>query len=117
VETAISFLPVWIVMFPMFMTLVIYYVEQRSEKMRNALSVGTSVVTFLSVLMLYPYMMAGEIIEYSMFQLLPNLEISFRVDILAFLWPCCPLLSGCWYLSIPSTTCVMSTAATVITRS
>ncbi|MBT9171778.1 MAG: Na(+)/H(+) antiporter subunit A [Syntrophomonadaceae bacterium] len=83
-ETAISFLPVWIVMFPMFMTLVIYYVEQRSEKMRNALSVGTSVVTFLSVLMLYPYMMAGEIIEYSMFQLLPNLEISFRVDILSF---------------------------------
>lgn len=83
-ETAVSFLPVWIVMFPMFMTLVIYYVEQRSEKMRNALSVGTSVVTFLSVLMLYPYMMAGEIIEYSMFQLLPNLEISFRVDILSF---------------------------------
>jgi multicomponent Na+:H+ antiporter subunit D len=71
-------------MFPMFMTLVIYYVEQRSEKMRNALSVGTSVVTFFSVLMLYPYMMAGEIIEYSMFQLLPNLEISFRVDILSF---------------------------------
>jgi multicomponent Na+:H+ antiporter subunit D len=84
VGTAISFLPVWIVMFPMFMTLVIYYVEQRSEKMRNALSVGTSVVTFFSVLMLYPYMMAGEIIEYSMFQLLPNLEISFRVDILSF---------------------------------
>ncbi|GFP26252.1 hypothetical protein HKBW3S25_01743, partial [Candidatus Hakubella thermalkaliphila] len=49
-----SFLPVWIVMFPMVMTVVIYYVEQQSEQMRNALAVATSVVTFLSVLALYP---------------------------------------------------------------
>ncbi len=81
---ATSFLPVWIVMFPMVMTLVIYYVEQHNERMRNALAVATSVVTFLSVLSLYPYIMAGNIVEYSMFQLLPNLEISFRVDILSF---------------------------------
>ncbi|MBS3948571.1 MAG: monovalent cation/H+ antiporter subunit D family protein [Dethiobacter sp.] len=81
---ATSFLPVWIVMFPMVMTLVIFYVEHHSEKMRNALAVATSVVTFLSVLVLYPYIMAGSIIEYNMFQLLPNLGISFRVDILGF---------------------------------
>ncbi|MDW7651253.1 MAG: monovalent cation/H+ antiporter subunit D family protein [Bacillota bacterium] len=79
-----SFLPVWIVMFPMFMTIVIYYVEQHSEKMRNALAVATSVVTFLSVVALYPTIISGEIIEYSMLELLPNLEISFRVDILSF---------------------------------
>jgi multicomponent Na+:H+ antiporter subunit D len=71
-------------MFPMFMTLVIYYVEQHSEKMRNALSVATSVVTFLSVVALYPTIMAGEIIQFSVLELLPNLEISFRVDILSF---------------------------------
>lgn len=79
-----SFLPVWIVMFPMVMTAVIYYVEQHSEKMRNALAVGTSAVTFLSVAALYPYIMAGNIIQFKMFQLLPNLDISFRVDILSF---------------------------------
>jgi multicomponent Na+:H+ antiporter subunit D len=79
-----NFLPVWIVMFPMVMTLVIYYVEQHSESMRNALAIGTSVVTFLSVCLLYPTVMSGYIIEYSMFQLLPNLDISFRVDILSF---------------------------------
>jgi multicomponent Na+:H+ antiporter subunit D len=71
-------------MFPLFMTFVIYYVEQRSEKMRNALSVATAVVTFLSVVALYPEITAGNIIEYRLFQLLPNLEISFRVDILSF---------------------------------
>ena len=79
-----SFLPVWIVMFPMIMTFVIYYVEQHSEKMRNALALATSVVTFLSVAALYPTVMAGRIIEYRMFTILPNLEISFRVDILSF---------------------------------
>ena len=79
-----SFLPVWIVMFPMIMTFVIYYVEQRSEKMRNALALLTSVITFLSVAALYPTIMAGKIIEYRMFTILPNLEISFRVDILSF---------------------------------
>ncbi|MBT9167834.1 MAG: hypothetical protein DDT19_01177 [Syntrophomonadaceae bacterium] len=79
-----SFLPVWIVMFPMVMTVVIYYVEQRSEQMRNALAVATSVVTFLSVLALYPGVMAGNIIEFELFQILPNLAISFRVDILSF---------------------------------
>jgi multicomponent Na+:H+ antiporter subunit D len=79
-----SFLPVWIVMFPMVMTLVIYYVEQHSEKMRNVLAIGTTVITFLSVCLLYPTVMAGNIIELSLFQILPNLDISFRVDILSF---------------------------------
>ncbi|WP_143753388.1 complex I subunit 5 family protein [Dethiobacter alkaliphilus] len=81
---ASSFLPVWVVMFPLVMTLVIYYVEQHSEKMRNALAVFTSVVTFLSVAALYPYIMEGNIIQFSVLELLPNLEISFRVDILSF---------------------------------
>jgi multicomponent Na+:H+ antiporter subunit D len=49
-----TFLPLWIVFFPMAMTLIIYYVEQYSEKTRNALAVLTSVVTFLSVAALYP---------------------------------------------------------------
>jgi len=81
---AMSFLPVWIVLFPLLMTLVIYYVGLHSEKRRNSLSVATTVVTFLSVVALYPEIMAGNIIEYQMFELLPNLGISFRVDILSF---------------------------------
>ena len=83
-EMASSFLPVWIVMFPLVMTLVIYYVEQHSEKMRNVLALGTSIVVFLSVAALYPHIMAGNIIQFSVLELLPNLEISFRVDILSF---------------------------------
>src|SRR5690554_2856657 len=66
------------------MTFVIYFVEKRSETLRNALFVATSVITFLSVAMLYPYVIAGEILEIQLFSLLPNLAVSFRVDILSF---------------------------------
>ena len=77
-------LPVWIAMFPIVMTFVIYFAQKRSEKLRNGLSVATSVITFLSVVLLLPYILAGEIIEVKLFSLLPNLVVSFRVDILSF---------------------------------
>lgn len=79
-----TFLPLWVVFFPMAMTLIIYYVEQYSEKTRNALAVLTSIVTFLSVAALYPFLRNGEVIEYSLFEIIANLGISIRVDILSF---------------------------------
>ncbi len=79
-----TFLPLWIIFFPMAMTLIIYYVEQFSEKLRNALAVLTSVITFLSVVALYPFIMGGDIIEYTLFEIIANLGISIRVDILSY---------------------------------
>jgi len=84
VEIFKQILPVWIAMFPIVMTFVIYFAQKRSEKLRNGLSVATSVITFLSVVLLFPYILAGEIIEVKLFSLLPNLVVSFRVDILSF---------------------------------
>ena len=77
-------LPVWIAMFPIVMTFYLFTAQKRSEKLRNGLSVATSVITFLSVVLLFPYILAGEIIEVKLFSLLPNLVVSFRVDILSF---------------------------------
>lgn len=79
-----TFLPLWIIFFPMSMTFIIYYAEQFSEKLRNALAVFTSVITFLSVLVLYPFVAGGEIIEYTLFEIIANLGISIRVDILSY---------------------------------
>ncbi|HHX73613.1 MAG TPA: monovalent cation/H+ antiporter subunit D family protein [Firmicutes bacterium] len=79
-----DFLPVWIVAFPLVMTFVILAVERRSEKLRNGLSVAASAITFLSVAALYPLITGGEIIQLQLFSLLPNLAVSFRVDILSF---------------------------------
>ncbi len=80
----ITFLPMWVTFFPLVMTFIIYYVEQYSEKMRNALAVATTVVTFLSVLAMYPFVAEGKVIEFTLFEILANLGISFRLDILSF---------------------------------
>ncbi|NLM52011.1 MAG: NADH-quinone oxidoreductase subunit M [Firmicutes bacterium] len=66
------------------MTFVIYFVQKRSEKLRNGLAVATAVITFVSVLSLFPFIAAGEIIEVQLFSLLPNVMVSFRVDVLSF---------------------------------
>ncbi|NLM45794.1 MAG: monovalent cation/H+ antiporter subunit D family protein [Firmicutes bacterium] len=79
-----DFLPVWIVALPLVMTFVILAVERRSEKLRNVLVVAAAAVTFLSVAALYPHVIGGEIIRLQLFSLLPNLVVSFRVDVLSF---------------------------------
>jgi multicomponent Na+:H+ antiporter subunit D len=84
VDRVTDFLPVWIVAFPLVMTFVILAVQQYSEKLRNVLSVAAAAVSFLSVAALYPFIAGGEIIQLQLFSLLPNLSVSFRVDILSF---------------------------------
>ena len=79
-----SILPVWVVLFPLAMTFVIYYVEKESEKLRNHLSVVAAVGTFILVAAMYPEISQGNILVYQLFQLLPGLQITFRVDILGF---------------------------------
>jgi len=79
-----DFLPIFAVMFPIVMSLVIFVVSKRSEKMRDGLSVATAVVTFLAVAAMYPLMAAGEVIAYTLFDILPGLGVSVRVDIVSF---------------------------------
>lgn len=79
-----NLLPIWVVIFPIFMSIVIFAASKRSEKLRDGLSIATAVVTFLLVAAMYPVIMAGEEIAYTLFDILPNLGISIRVDILSF---------------------------------
>ncbi len=79
-----NFMPIWTVMFPIFMSMVIFIISRRSEKLRDGLSVATAVVTFFSVAAMYPYLAAGNIIDYTIFDILPGLGVSVRVDILSF---------------------------------
>ena len=62
------------------MTFVILAVQQYSEKLRNVLSVAASAVSFF-LLPPVPVYCRGEIIQLQLFSLLPNLSVSFRVDI------------------------------------
>ncbi len=86
-----NFIPVWVVLFPLAMSVVIFWVSKFAERWRNGLSVATAVITFLSVAVLYPPMAAGEVIAYTIFDILPGLGLSVRVDILSF---CLALISS-----------------------
>ena len=79
-----SFLPVWVVLFPLAMTFIIYYVEKDSERLRDSFSVIAAVGTFFSVAAMYPYIVAGKVLVYELFEIIPGLSITFRVDVLGF---------------------------------
>ena len=85
-----------IVAFPILMTPVILYSCRFSEKLRNGLSLVVSAVTFLLTLSLYPFVIGGGIVQYTLFEVLPNLEVSLRLDILSFCLAA--LASFVWFL-------------------
>jgi len=85
-----------IVVFPIIMTPVILYSSKISEKLRNILAVATSAVVFLLTLSLYPTIARGGIVQHTLFEILPNLEISLRLDILSF--SLAALASFIWFL-------------------
>ncbi len=86
-----AIIPLWVVLFPIFMTPAIFILSKRSEKLRDGLSVLTAVITFFSVASLYPFVMEGKTIEYTLFQILPELGVTVRIDILSF---CLAILSS-----------------------
>ena len=79
-----NFLPIGVVLFPLCLSIVILWVSRYSERWRNGLSVLTTVITFIGVAALYPPMAAGEVIAFRIFDILPGLGLSVRVDILSF---------------------------------
>ncbi len=85
-----------VILFPIIMTPVIMLAGGRSEKLRNVLAVATSAITALLVMTLYPVAVRGDVIQYTLFEVLPNLEISIRLDILSF--SLALLASFIWFL-------------------
>ncbi|MFO7951989.1 MAG: monovalent cation/H+ antiporter subunit D family protein [Bacillota bacterium] len=98
--TAIAVI-LFIIIFPIVMTPVIMLAGGYSDKLRNALTLGTSTVIFLLTILLYPVVMNGEVIQLPLFEILPDLEISLRLDILSFslsaiasfIWLLCTIFS------------------------
>lgn len=83
-EQLVTAIIMFIIMFPIFMTAVIMYVGQQSERLCNALSLATAATTFLAVVALYPEAVGGRVFEYELFEVLPQLAVSFRMDILSY---------------------------------
>ncbi len=92
----VMFLLMFIVFFPILMAPVIFYACRYSVRIRDSLAVVTSGITFLATLTLYPAVSGGEVYHYSLFEVLPNLAISMRIDILSFCLA--SLASLVWFL-------------------
>ncbi len=93
--TAITII-LFVILFPIVMTPILMSASGRSEKLRNILAVLTSAITFIMVLTLYPMVVRGDIIQHTFFEILPNLEISIRLDVLSF--SLTALASFIWFL-------------------
>lgn len=95
-EKTVVALQIAAVIVPIVMTPIIMYVDRISARLRNSLSVLTAAVTVILVFMLYPFIRNGGIIQRSIFEILPNLEISIRLDIVSF--SLAALASFVWFL-------------------
>ncbi len=83
-KATVIIMMVVIVTLPIIMTPVLMYVCRFSDRLRNGLAVLTAATTFILTLMLYPFIRDGGVIQQSIFEILPDLEISIHLDILSF---------------------------------
>lgn len=78
-ETLISIKPLLAVLVPGGVTALIL-ASRRHPDLREAWSIGAAIVTFLIVISMAPAVYAGNVIEYTVFRILPGVELAFRVD-------------------------------------
>ncbi len=95
-QSTVTAVLLFIVLFPIMMTAVLMFIGDKSEKLRNALAMATSAATFLLTVSLYPLVIGGNEIQITLFEILPNLEISIRLDLLSF--SLAALASFVWFL-------------------
>lgn len=95
-NTTIITIIIIIVAFPIVMTPIILYSSRVSDKLRNILAVATSAIALLLTLSLYPTIAGGGVVQHKLFEILPNLEISLRLDLLSFCLAA--LASFIWFL-------------------
>jgi len=78
-EAIQSFAPMLALLVPFFASLLIL-LFRKHELIRESWTVIASVVNFLVVLSILPLVLAGNLVEYDIMQLLPGLELALRVD-------------------------------------
>lgn len=94
----LTFLPVWAVMLPIISTVPLYFIEQKSARIRDWFAIVISALTFLFVLAMYPTIKGGEVIFIEYPNIFPPFGISFRVDLLGYVMAL--ISSFVWFLTI-----------------
>lgn len=81
----ISILPVIAVLLPFLAAGVIYYAGNKSEGLRDSLSITISCISFLATAAMGPTILAGRVIEFVLIcDVVAPIEIAFRVDMLSW---------------------------------
>jgi multicomponent Na+:H+ antiporter subunit D len=84
-QTLTSITPLLAVLVPAGVTALII-VSRRNPNWREAWSVIAAIVTFMLVMSMAPAILAGNVIEFTLFRILPGVDLAFRVDSIGLLF-------------------------------
>lgn len=84
-ETLTSIKPLLAVLVSAIAAVLILY-SHRHPNRREAWSIGAGVIKFLIVMSMAPAILSGGVIEYTVFRILPGVELAFKVDSLGLLF-------------------------------
>ncbi len=82
----VTSLPLYAVIVPILGALVLAFVPEKEDRVRNPLAVAISLVTAGIVISLVRMVLQGQIVQYTLLEILPGLEFSFRIDPLGALF-------------------------------
>jgi len=86
VETIISIMPLLAVLVSVVGTFLILLTGERRPNLREFWSVAAGVIKFGIVVSMVPAVLEGKVIEYTLFHILPGIDIKFRADAFGILF-------------------------------
>ena len=102
-EVITSLLPVAAVAVPLVGSLLVFFADRVSDKLRDVCAVLTALITFLIVFSMYPLVQQG-VVQYQ-FAKIMQVSTHFRVDFFGFVFAA--LMSSIWFLAVLYSTAYM----------
>jgi multicomponent Na+:H+ antiporter subunit D len=76
----VSNLPLYAVIIPIIGALLLIFIPEKDDEVRNPLALITSIITAGVVILIIQQVFAGNILSYKLVEIMPGLEFAFRVD-------------------------------------
>ncbi|MGI6308069.1 MAG: monovalent cation/H+ antiporter subunit D family protein [Dethiobacteria bacterium] len=76
----VSSLPLYAVIIPIIGALLLVFISEKKDEIRNPLALLTSIVTAIVVILILQQVFKGNFLSYKLVQIMPGLEFAFRVD-------------------------------------
>jgi multicomponent Na+:H+ antiporter subunit D len=98
--------PFWSILVPVAGAVLVALIKEAGDRPRNAIAVGTTIITFALVAGAFPAVMRGETFSFTLFQISRGLSIAFTVEPLGMIFAF--LASMLWVFSMIYSTGYMS---------